>query len=258
VRTEDRCPRFGRPSHYFSATAAATNGCPNRQATSRRFARSARVRIGTWNASGHVRGTDKSQALDSLQNRCKLPDESSRPTDPEYYVEPDVQDRLLGDIFRDVTFDFPGQHGHEEVYGDPRRFLARLMRAEAMLLNPTCSMYNHNAAGDDLGVAHPLRTIIPVVPLKTLIEVQVYTAGQADAIRASDENLVAMYLPAWTAKDFRESMALFYMSVTISEAILAQSVKTIQLGDEGRRQLKQKLGKFYAGVKVARGKLNAD
>src|SRR5205823_11903710 len=88
-----------------------------------------------------------------------------RPSEAEYYERDRVELFSQGDLFRDVPLAYP-LPAEELIVDDEerggRRFLSGpLGFGPAMLINPSCSLGAQGAAG----YGHPVRTLVPVIPL---------------------------------------------------------------------------------------------
>jgi hypothetical protein len=88
-----------------------------------------------------------------------------RPADAAYY-ETRIPLLSQGDIFRDVplAYPVPGQIVEAETTsGGVRHFLAGPLEiGTAMLITPTCSMRAQREPGK---YAHPVRTLVPIMPI---------------------------------------------------------------------------------------------
>ena len=89
-----------------------------------------------------------------------------RPSDAEYYERDRVELLSQGDLFRDVPLAYPLPADEivvdEAKGGGSRRFLSGPLEfGPAMLITPSCSLGAQGAAG----YGHPVRTLVPVIPL---------------------------------------------------------------------------------------------
>lgn len=98
---------------------------------------------------------------------------------------------------------------------------------------------------------HPVRTLVPVRPLDELIEIGAIKTANVDDIRKFDHTVNYMYLPANTELAMPESMALFYMPVTLHHDIIVDQ-RLAQLQYEAAQQLQRKLVRFYTSVDASR------
>src|ERR671934_712799 len=93
-----------------------------------------------------------------------------RPRDADYYERDRVELFSQGDLFRDVPLAYPLPAAElvvDEESGGSRRFLSGPLEfGSAMLITPSCSLGAQGAAG----YGHPVRTLVPVIPLAQLIE----------------------------------------------------------------------------------------
>lgn len=99
--------------------------------------------------------------------------------------------------FRDVPLAYPSPA--EELVVDEveraggRRFLSGpLDFGPAMLITPSCSL----AARSTTGYGHPVRTLVPIVPLAALVMRGVVKETALGDIRRFDHLINYMYLPA--------------------------------------------------------------
>jgi hypothetical protein len=177
-----------------------------------------------------------------------------RPHDAEYYERERVDVFSQGDFFRDVPLAYPSPADEllveeEELRAAPagRRFLSGpLQFGPAMLITPSCSL----GAQRTTGYAHPVRTLVPVIPLAELVARGVVKETALDDLRRFDHLINYMYLPALEATEdavsIPESVALLYMPVTLHHAFL-EGNRVSQLAYRGAQQLQRKLVWFYSG-----------
>lgn len=175
-----------------------------------------------------------------------------RPSDDEYYERERVPLFSQGDVFRDVPLDYPVPP--REIVADEdaeeagaRAFLSGPLEfGPALLITPTCSMRAQRAEG----YAHPVRTLVPVVPVEALVDSGVLRPETLGLARKYDALVNYMYLPALEVDDhgFRmpESFALLYMPVTLHHDLL-EGNRLTQLAVEGAKQLHRKLVWFASG-----------
>lgn len=175
-----------------------------------------------------------------------------RPNDDEYYERERVPLFSQGDIFRDVPLDYPTPP-REVVYdseadeGGVRAFLSGPLEfGPALLLTPTCSM----RAQQGEGYAHAVRTLVPVVPLATLIDAEVFKPDAVGLVRKYDSLINYMYVPALSVPDIEfelpESVALLYMPITLHHELVEEN-RVTQLSREAAKQLHRKLVWFTSG-----------
>lgn len=128
-----------------------------------------------------------------------------------------------------------------------RRFLSGpLAFGPAMLITPSCSLGAQGATG----YAHPVRTLVPVVPLAELVDRQVVKETALADLRRFDHLINYLYLPPLDVGELEfsmpESVALLYMPVTLHHAFL-EGQRVSQLAYRGAQQLQRKLVWFYSG-----------
>jgi hypothetical protein len=180
-----------------------------------------------------------------------MPTRPERPADVGYYERDRVKLFSQGDLFRDIPLAYPLPADElvidEAEDGGSRRFLSGPLEfGSAMLITPSCSL-GAQAGG---GYAHPVRTLVPVLPLAGLVERDVVKETALDDLRRFDHLINYMYLPPLKVDelDFAmpESVALLYMPVTLHHALL-EGQRVSQLAYSGAQQLQRKLVWFYSG-----------
>jgi len=180
-----------------------------------------------------------------------MPMRPERPPDVEYYERDRVEPFSQGDLFRDVPLAYP-LPADELIVGDAegdgsRRFLSGPLEfGPAMLITPSCSLGAQGAAG----YGHPVRTLVPVIPLAELVARGVVKETALADLRRFDHLINYMYLPPLDVDEFEfsmlESIALLYMPVTLHHAFL-EGQRVSQLAYRGAQQLQRKLVWFYSG-----------
>lgn len=174
-----------------------------------------------------------------------------RPANADYYERDRVELFSQGDLFRDVPLAYPSPAEElivdTEEGGRSRRFLSGPLEfGPAMLITPSCSMGAQGTAG----YGHPVRTLVPVLPLDQLVERGVVKETALDDLRRLDHLINYMYLPALEIEDLDfempESVALLYMPVTLHHAFI-EGNRVSQLAYRGAQQLQRKLVWFYSG-----------
>jgi hypothetical protein len=175
-----------------------------------------------------------------------------RPGDADYYERDRVDLFSQGDLFRDVPLAYPLPADElvvDEESGGSRRFLSGALEfGPAMLITPSCSLGAQGGGGG--AYAHPVRTLVPVLPLERLVEGGVVKEGALDELRRYDHLINYMYLPPLDVDELEfsmpESVALLYMPVTLHHAFL-EGQRVSQLAYRGAQQLQRKLVWFYSG-----------
>ena len=173
-----------------------------------------------------------------------------RPPDADYYERDRVELFSQGDVFRDVPLAYPLPADElvvdEESTGSRRFLSGPLEFGPAMLITPSCSLGAQGTAG----YGHPVRTLVPVLPLAELVDRGVVKETALDDLRRFDHLINYMYLPSLDVEelDFAmpESVALLYMPVTLHHAFLGGQ-RVSQLAYRGTQQLQRKLVWFYSG-----------
>ena len=180
-----------------------------------------------------------------------MPPRPERPADADYYERERVELFSQGDLFRDVPLAYPLPAEElvidQEEGGRGRRFVSGPLEfGPAMLTTPSCSM----GAQGTTGYGHPVRTLVPVMPVAELVERAVVKEGALADLRRFDHLINYMYLPALEIKEFEfsmpESVALLYMPVTLHHDFL-EGNRVSQLAYRGAQQLQRKLVWFYSG-----------
>lgn len=170
-----------------------------------------------------------------------------RPADDQYY-ESRLPLLSQGDIFRDVplAYPIPADRVVENESSGERLFLAGPFEVGlAMLTTPTCSMRAQGADARDY--AHPVRTLVPVVPLtQGLMASLEIDSGKLGILRKYDSLINYMYIPRNDDLGLEESLAFLYMPVTLHHAFI-DGQRVTQLTKEGAKQLHRKLTWFSTG-----------
>jgi hypothetical protein len=174
-----------------------------------------------------------------------------RPSDADYYERDRVELFSQGDLFHDVPLAYP-LPAEELVVDNPeggssRRFLSGPLEfGPAMLITPSCSLGAQGAAG----YGHPVRTLVPLIPVAELVDRGVVKETAVADLRRFDHLINYMYLPPLNVEELEfsmpESVALLYMPVTLHHAFL-DGQRVSQLAYRGAQQLQRKLVWFYSG-----------
>ena len=174
-----------------------------------------------------------------------------RPSDAEYYERDRVELFSQGDLFRDVPLAYPLPADElvidDAEGGGSRHFLSGPLEfGPAMLITPSCSLGAQGTAG----YGHPVRTLVPVIPLAELVGRGVVKETALADLRRFDHLINYMYLPPLDVGELEfsmpESVALLYMPVTLHHAFL-EGQRVSQLAYRGAQQLQRKLVWFYSG-----------
>jgi hypothetical protein len=179
-----------------------------------------------------------------------MPPRPERPSDTDYYERDRVELFSQGDLFRDVPLAYPLPADEllvDEATSGTRRFLSGpLAFGPAMLITPSCSLGAQGAEG----YGHPVRTLVPVIPLAQLIEQKIVKETALADVRRFDHLINYMYLPQLDVAELdfsmAESVALLYMPVTLHHVFL-EGQRVSQLAYRGAQQLQRKLVWFYSG-----------
>jgi hypothetical protein len=174
-----------------------------------------------------------------------------RPPDADYYERDRVELFSQGDLFRDLPLAYPSPADElvvdEAEGGSGRRFLSGPLEfGPAMLITPSCSLGAQGAAG----YGHPVRTLLPLLPVAELVERGVVKQTALDDLRRFDHLINYMYLPSLEIGDLDfsmpESVALLYMPVTLHHDFL-EGQRVSQLAYRDAQQLQRKLVWFFSG-----------
>jgi hypothetical protein len=181
-----------------------------------------------------------------------MPTRPERPPDAEYYQRERVELFSQGDLFRDVPLAYPLPADDlimDEAPGEGgRRFLSGPLRfGPAMLITPSCSLSAQGVAG----YSHPVRTLVPVIPLEELVAGRIVKDTALPDLRSFDHLINYMYLPPLDIDDLdfsmRESVArsrafcLFAVEFDALRAVLpacelrTQATTRSELGGTRRR-----------------------
>lgn len=118
-----------------------------------------------------------------------------RSRDADYYERDRVELFSQGDLFRDMPLAYPlpaDELAVDEESGGTRRFLSGPLEfGPAMLITPSCSL----GAQSTGGYAHPVRTLVPVLPLEEVVARGVVKETALDDLRRFDHLINYMYLP---------------------------------------------------------------
>jgi hypothetical protein len=174
-----------------------------------------------------------------------------RPSDSDYYERDRVELFSQGDLFRDVPLAYPLPANElvvDEAEGaGSRRFLSGPLEfGPAILITPSCSLGAQGAAG----YGHPVRTLVPLIPVAELVDRGVVKGAALVDLRRFDHLINYMYLPPLEVDELEfampESVALLYMPVTLHRAFL-EGQRVSQLAYRGAQQLQRKLVWFFSG-----------
>ena len=88
--------------------------------------------------------------------------------------------------------------------------------------------------------AHPVRTLVPILPMARLVKQGLLDASKVGLAEKYDGLINYMYLPRHDPTGMPDSMALLYMPVTMHHDII-DGQRTTQLGVDAARQLHRKL-----------------
>ncbi len=129
----------------------------------------------------------------------------------------------------------------------PRHFLGEIAFGYGLLITPTCDMTEQRAGG----IAHPYRTLVPVLPLELVLRETGALAQSANLLRSRDAIQPYMYLPPLPGLLDEEAVACLFRPALVSDELLAEPPRRVaQLQPEARRHLKVKLAAYWGRVAV--------
>jgi hypothetical protein len=133
----------------------------------------------------------------------------------------------------------------EEESGGSRRFLSGPLE-----FGRRCRHAELHASQGTAGYGHPVRTLVPTLPLAELVERGVAKEAALDDLRRFDHLINSMYLPPLEVDELEFAMpgsvALLYMPVTLHDAFL-EGQPVWQLAYRGAQQPQRKLAWFFSG-----------
>jgi hypothetical protein len=136
----------------------------------------------------------------------------------------------------------------DEEQQTAKHFIGPVAFGYGLLITPTCDMADQHAPG---GSAHPFRTLVPVLPLATVLEHTHGLGGNVELLRSRDVIYPYMYLPPLPGALEEESVACLFRPSLVSDHFLADPPRRIaQLKPEARRHLKVKLAAYWGRVAV--------
>lgn len=172
-----------------------------------------------------------------------------RPYDEQYWTQPWSTALFAGDLFEAVPFgDQPTVlYTSEDEPNAGKHFVGEVAIGYGLLITPTCDMVEQREGG----VAHPFRTLVPVVPLDFVIEQAPDVADNAKLLRSRDRIHPYMYLPPLPGVVDDDMVACLFRPSLVSDAFLSDPPRRVaQLQAEARRHLKVKLAAYWARVAV--------
>lgn len=172
-----------------------------------------------------------------------------RPYDVQYWARPWSTGLFAGDLFEAVPFGEQPTVLYSAEGGPDigKHFVGEIAVGYGLLITPTCDMVEQREGG----VAHPFRTLVPVVPLAFVVEQTQAVAGSEKLLRSRDALHPYMYLPALPGVLEQESVAcLFRPSLVADEFLAIPPRRVAQLQPEARRHLKVKLAAYWGRVVV--------
>lgn len=170
-----------------------------------------------------------------------------RPFDEQYWTRPWSTALFAGDLFEGV----PSGEQPTIIYtaedAPPRHFLGEIVFGYGLLITPTCDMTDQLMDR----VAHPYRTIVPVLPLELVLRETGALAESANLLRSRDAIRPYMYMPPLAGVIDEEAVACLFRPALVSDALLSEPPRRVaQLQPEARRHLKVKLAAYWSRVAI--------
>jgi hypothetical protein len=174
-----------------------------------------------------------------------------RPHDHEYWTTPWSTVLFAGDLFEAIPFgDQPIRlHVADEAPEASKHFIGPVAMGYGLLITPTCDMAQQHDQGG--GKPHPFRTLVPVLPLRLVVEQTAALEQTVNLLRSRDTVHPYMYLPPLPGILEEESVACLFRPSLVSDDLLADPPRRVaQLLPEARRHLKVKLAAYWGRVAV--------
>jgi len=170
-----------------------------------------------------------------------------RPYDEQYWTRPWSTALFAGDLFEGVPFGEQPTVLYTPEDPPRRHFLGEVAFGHGLLITPTCDM----AEQREVGIAHPYRTLVPVLPLELILTQTGALVESAKLLRSRDTIGPYMYLPPLPGLLEEEAVACLFRPTLVSDDLLAEPPRRIaQLQPEARRHLKVKLAAYWGRVAV--------
>ncbi|MFL5927822.1 MAG: hypothetical protein ACJ77E_12895 [Gaiellaceae bacterium] len=172
-----------------------------------------------------------------------------RPYDEQYWTRPWATALFAGDLFEAIPFgDQPiALYTPDEGPEAGKHFVGEIAIGYGLLITPTCDMVEQR----DGGVAHPYRTLVPVIPVALVAEQTEAVEKSVGLLRSRDTIHPYMYLPPLPGVIDEEAVACLFRPSLVSDELLADPPRRVaQLQPEARRHLKVKLAKYWGRVAV--------
>lgn len=172
-----------------------------------------------------------------------------RPRDHEYWTQPWSATLFAGDLFEAIPFgDQPTTiyAGEDEPIAG-KHFVGEVAFGYGLLVTPTCDMTDQHGGGS----AHPYRVLVPVLPLRLVVEETSAVAESGKLLRSRDSIHPYMFLPPLPGVLDEESVACLFRPSLVSDELLSSPPRRIaQLQPSARRHLKVKLAAYWSRVAV--------
>ena len=153
---------------------------------------------------------------------------------------------FAGDLFEAIPFGDQPTMLHRA--DDGKHFVGEVAFAYGLLTTPTCDMAEQRDEGQ---AAHPIRVLVPVLPLVAVAEQAGAVANSMKLLRSRDTLHPYMYLPPLSGFLEEESVACLFRPSLVSDELLAEPPRRVaQLQPEARRHLKVKLAAYWGRVAV--------
>jgi hypothetical protein len=151
-----------------------------------------------------------------------------------------------------VPIAFPAPPDAIVMADGERRFVSGPFDASpAMLISPSCAVAAQGAEASPGTYSHPVRTLVPVRPVDTLVEAGAIPETNLGHLRA-DRLQNYLYLPA--GPEWPDSAALLYMPITVHHDVIVQD-RVAQLSGAAFWHLRVKLMAYTGGFLLDVGEL---
>lgn len=170
-----------------------------------------------------------------------------RPYDEQYWARPWSTALFAGDLFEAVPFGEQPTVLYTAGDAPPRHFVGEIAFGYGLLITPTCDMTEQREGG----LAHPYRTLVPVLPLGLVLAQTGALTQSASLLRSRDAIGPYMYLPPLPGLIAEEAVACLFRPALVSDDLLAEPPRRVaQLQPEARRHLKVKLAAYWARAAI--------
>ncbi|HZV75949.1 MAG TPA: hypothetical protein VFF79_19745 [Conexibacter sp.] len=173
-----------------------------------------------------------------------------RPHDEEYWQRPWARALFAGDLFEAIPFGEQPTILYTPVKGEAsgKHFLGEIAFGYGLLITPTCDMTEQHG---ERSAAHPFRTLVPVVPLETVVTQTGAIERSLGLLRSRDAITPYMYLPPLAGALDGEHVACLFRPTLVSDGLLREPPRRVaQLQAPARRHLKVKLAAYWGRAAI--------